>query len=383
VFRVWSAGCASGEEAYSLAIVFEEQFLRDSLHLVATDVSREALAKARAARYGAWSMRNATDEWTTRYFRPVPGKRFELVERVRRQVVFQYLNLARDEYPSFMTGVWGNDIILCRNVLIYLDKETVRAVARRLFDTLADGGWLITGPSDPPLGDYAPYEMVTTDAGVFYRKNIQNAAIVVPLEHSRSATRTAMTTHPVEPNPEPRVESDGERAGSADGASLARARAHFAAGRYEEAIEVVRSIGHHAGAAAIEVRAAANLLGAREAWHRCTAALLRFPLDRELYVLQASLLLDIRDYEGAAEAVRRLLYLDRTLVVGHLLLGSILSKGGHRAAAARAFRNARDLAKSAPADDVVPFTDGEKVGRLTDFARAQIQMLGEPNDARG
>ena len=61
-------------------------------------------------------------------------------------------------------------IILCRNVLIYFNAETIQAVARRLYDTLAPGGWLLTAASDPPLAAHAPFETVTTDAGVLYRR---------------------------------------------------------------------------------------------------------------------------------------------------------------------------------------------------------------------
>src|SRR6266478_6447425 len=72
------------------------------------------------------------------------GDRFVLEDRLRRRVAFEYLNLALDVYPSFGTGTWGMDVILCRNVLIYFDRETVRNVAWRLHEALAPGGWLIT-----------------------------------------------------------------------------------------------------------------------------------------------------------------------------------------------------------------------------------------------
>jgi chemotaxis protein methyltransferase CheR len=358
VFRVWSAGCASGEEAFSLAILFEQQFMGSRLHLVGTDVSRAALAKARVARYGRWSLRGVSEDWIDAYFRRCPGKQFELADRIRRQVTFEYLNLALDEYPSFFTGVWGNDVIFCRNVMIYLDRDTVRGVARRLFESLADGGWLITGPSDPPLGDYAPFETILTDDGLFYRRSQERVA-------RRSAT-APVPANDAAAVPRSAVEKDHTtdlRVVSANNVSASPTAAETE--RVEDG----------AGAAAVEVRATANSLGAREAARLCTAALQRFPLGVELYVLQASLLLDLRDYESAAQAARRLLYLDRSLVVAHLLLGSILGKIGEREQAARAFRNARDLAGSASPNDVVPFAEGEKAGRLADFACAQMQLL--------
>jgi len=396
-FRVWSAGCASGEEAYSLAILFEEQRLGANLHLIGTDVSRAALAKARVGRYGAWSLRGALEPWVNRYFRRCEPKQFEIAERLRQQVTFEYLNLALDEYPSFFTGVWGNDVILCRNVMIYLDRDTVRTVGRRLFESLADGGWLITGPSDPSLSDFAPYETIVTDAGVFYRRPPRYAEVGAsarapahddwgtPFVAAKYET-TGVGSLTIAQAPAALGSSVIDCAGSmslpieARGAGdewepMSAARAAFAAGRYDRAIQLTRALIHDAGAAALEVRATANLLGAREASRLCTAAMLRFPLGAELYVLQASLLLDLRDYEGAVQAARRLLYLDRSLVVAHLLLGSILGKRGDCEEAMRAFRNACDLAQLAPSDDAVPFTDGEKAGRLADFARAQMQLL--------
>jgi chemotaxis protein methyltransferase CheR len=431
VFRVWSAGCASGEEAYSLGILFQEQLPGGALHLVGTDISRIALGKAERARYNAWSLRNAKSHWIDLYFERCPNNQFELAPRIRKLAQFQYLNLALDEYPSFFTGIWGNDIIFCRNVLIYLDRDTVRAVARRLFESLGDGGWLITGPSDPPLGDYAPYETVLSDEGVFYRRGHgasarpqstpENPDRASGAEHDRAKTAedaeetedetssvrlvaAARIREAPDGRADPRrakgpsegaardrkiaAARDGgapDETRSADAAreeqgadSLAIARAAFMAGNYARSIALAKRIDGDA-AAALEVRATANLHGACEASRLCTAAILRFPLGTELYVLQASLLLDLREYDAASQAARRLLYLDRSLVVAHLLLGSSLAKRGEREEAARAFRNARDLAAFAPAGDPVPYADGEKAGRLADYARAQIELLGTAN----
>ena len=378
VFRVWSAGCASGEEAYSLAILFEEQLLGANLRLIATDISRAALARARAGRYGAWSLRGSDDERIDRYFRRREKNQFEIIDRIRRQVTFEYLNLARGEYPSFFTGVWGNDIILCRNVMIYLDRDTVRGLARRLFESLADGGWLITGPSDPPLGELAPYETMLTDAGVFYRRPERPSLLAGPGASHRCAE--VLRRDDVPPSEKVEVDTGPYRGAVSTTAAgddpVELARRALAAGLYDRAIQLARLRADDSAAAALEVRATANLLGTAKASRLCAAAVLRFPLAVELYVLQASLLLDLRDYDAAAQTGRRLLYLDRSLVVAHLLLGSIHGKRGERDEALRAFRNARELAGSAPSDDLVPFTDGERAGRLADFARAQIEQLG-------
>ncbi len=167
--RVWSAGCAAGEEPYSLAILLEEEGIAGA-HLLGTDISRPALARARAAAYGAWSLRGADERLVRRYFSRRADGGLVLDDRIRRRVAFEYLNLAAGDYPLASTGTCGMDLILCRNVLIYLDRRTVRRVARGLFESLADGGWLVTGPSDPLLSGEAPYETVVTSAAVVYRR---------------------------------------------------------------------------------------------------------------------------------------------------------------------------------------------------------------------
>jgi chemotaxis protein methyltransferase CheR len=167
--RAWSCGCASGEEAYSLAIVFLEEGLGERCYLLATDISRAALARCHQATYGSWSLRGPGAAVAAPYLTS-RGNRFVVHDRVRRVVTFAYLNLSRDALPSFAGGTWGMDLILCRNVMIYFDAVTVRGVARRLFEALAPGGWLITAASDPPLGGEAPFEVVVTDVGVFYRR---------------------------------------------------------------------------------------------------------------------------------------------------------------------------------------------------------------------
>ncbi len=166
--RAWSAACATGEEAYSLAILFAQCGLEQA-HLAATDITRAALAKARLAIFSAWSLRGESPLAARAYLTQV-GKEYRLDEKIRQRVNFAHLNLALDAYPSFAAGIWGMDLILCRNVLIYFDGDTVRRTAQRLHATLADGGWLITASSDPPLWEHAPFEVVADANGLFYRR---------------------------------------------------------------------------------------------------------------------------------------------------------------------------------------------------------------------
>jgi chemotaxis protein methyltransferase CheR len=367
--RVWSCGCASGEEAYSLAILLREEGLAKRCYLLGTDISRAALARCHQAAYSHWSLRGpgatAAAPYLTRR-----DNLFVVQDRIRRAVTFEYLNLAHAVYPSFATGTWGMDLILCRNVLIYFERETVRDVARRLFESLAPGGWLLTAASDPPLSAEAPFEVVVTDVGVFYRRSLLldgvtgrrrdgvtgdvEPAVVAPLAEGYDSPR-----HPIAPSAMP---------------TDAQARAAFAQGDYARAANLTETPTADLPLAILHVRALANLEMAR-AERACADAAAIHPLATELHYLHAVLLLELGRDEEAARAARRVVYLDPTLALGHFTLGSILMRCGDRARARRSYRNARDLCATRPADETVPLSDGMPAGRLAEAASAQLAVL--------
>ncbi len=373
VVRAWSAGCASGEEAYSLAIILAEEGLADRARVHATDISRPALAKARAAIYPGWSLRGDGAAAARPYLRAAGGE-YAVVEHVRRAVSFDRLNLALDVYPSFSTPIWGMDLVLCRNVLVYFDRETVRRVTRRLFASLADGGWLVTAPSDPPLSEHAPFATVTTAAGIFYRREAARHDEAPPATPaSRDAAGAAGG-----PRARHAAAALGDVAPGRDRAPAPRriedAADALAAGEYRRAVELVRDLADDPDATVVAVRALANL-DLAEAERVCAAASRRHVRSAELQALAALVLLELGRAGDAAAAARRALYLDGTLAVAHFTLGVILGRQGDAGAAVRCYRRARDLCAARPDDEPVPLGDGERCGRLAAAAQAQIALL--------
>lgn len=382
--RIWSAGCATGEEPYSLAIVLREQGLEGAAHIVATDLSRTAMAAARQGLYTRWSLRGVSDHVTRTYFEQV-SERFELMPAVREAVEFRYLNLAEDAYPSLPTGIWGMDLILCRNVLIYFDAETVARVARRLIDSLSDDGWLLLGASDPPLGDLVPCDVVVTNAGLAYRRPGRGAA-------RPRATPVATPTFALPPLPEPvavqqalappvapRAEPGPvvpEQEASDGPADAARS---YAERDYERASELagrlVQRDGSDPALWIVLVRALANRGDLEAAGQACAAALDRHRTSAELAYLHAVLLTEAGRHSDAATAARRALYLDRGLVVGHLVLGGALARLGDTDGARRAGRNAQRLLAGMAPDEIVSASDGEPAGRLAEMAAVQMRLV--------
>ncbi|MFA6311055.1 MAG: protein-glutamate O-methyltransferase CheR [Sterolibacterium sp.] len=146
--RLWSAGCASGEEAYSLAMLVDMLLPeRDgwSILILGSDIDETALAKARRGRYGQWSFRMTPPMLRQRYFRRT-GDEWALDERIRCMVTFHVVDLIGEPFPG--GELQDMDLILCRNVFIYFGAEVVSTVARKLARALSKGGYLMSGHTE-------------------------------------------------------------------------------------------------------------------------------------------------------------------------------------------------------------------------------------------
>jgi chemotaxis methyl-accepting protein methylase len=187
--RVWSAGCSTGEEPYTLAILLHEQTILDDwgVLLVGTDVNRESLRIAREATYPAWSFRATSEQFRQRYFEPV-GMNWRLTDSVRRMVRFGWSNLAADPLTPPSADF---DLIACRNVTIYFDEAATQRLYRTLVAALAPGGWLVLGPSDPLPADRDELDRVETHNAVFWRRRVKTYAPQPRVEPVRRAAATA------------------------------------------------------------------------------------------------------------------------------------------------------------------------------------------------
>ena len=203
--RIWSAGCASGEEPYSIAMMLRE-LLPDvedwSITILATDINNEALYRARKAVFGEWAFREERAKlWRSRYFRPL-GKEYELNPEVRRMVTLSRLNLADDNYPSYETNTTAMDLILCRNVTIYFSESMTRMVVDRFYNALVDGGWLVVGHAEPSVSVYARYETYNYPDTVLYRRNSKHIPldlILSPRWQPEPSPHVATDERPPEP----------------------------------------------------------------------------------------------------------------------------------------------------------------------------------------
>ncbi|MCW2613464.1 MAG: methyltransferase, CheR-type, partial [Frankiales bacterium] len=161
--RIWSAGCSTGDEPYSIAMVLRELLPSTAgwdVKVIATDISAGALATARAATYGPRALHLATPEQLARFFTRTADGRHEVRPEVRELVEFRHHNLVREAPPED-----GLDLVLCRNVTIYFSRETTRELVSRLHGGLRDGGYLFLGHSETLWQVSDAFRLVTLGTG--------------------------------------------------------------------------------------------------------------------------------------------------------------------------------------------------------------------------
>lgn len=175
-FSIFSAGCSSGEEPYSLAMMLFERFgerAKKLFILTGGDLDQQVLAKARQAVYGGMAFRTLSPAFKTRYFSPYQG-RYKLQESLRQWVTFRPFNLlnANDDSPG---GPF--DVILFRNVSIYFDQQTRRRIHQQLRQLLSPNGILLCGVTETLGNDLGVFEL-TEDRGVFYFRHAEQPTAV-------------------------------------------------------------------------------------------------------------------------------------------------------------------------------------------------------------
>jgi two-component system CheB/CheR fusion protein len=171
LIRAWSAGCASGEEAYTLAILLCEALGIDEFHkrvkIYATDIDEDALMQARQASYAATDVENLPPEFLPKYFTNSLG-RYVFRPDLRRSIIFGRHDLVQDAPISHL------DLLICRNTLMYLNAETQRRILARMHFALRDNGFLFLGKAEMLLSHSSLFSQVDLQYRVFHKVNKVN-----------------------------------------------------------------------------------------------------------------------------------------------------------------------------------------------------------------
>jgi chemotaxis protein methyltransferase CheR len=371
---IWSAGCSTGEEPYSIAMVLKRSSLDMSgVNLLATDISREALVRAAEARY----LRRRLDELGEReraLFAPEGGD-WRLNESVRSLVEFKLHNLVSFPYPLPSEGMW--DVIFCRNVLIYFNRETVRGIIESFRRVLNPGGYLFLGVSESLFQLSEGFELISTGKAFVYRNPDGKTRPARPARKPPPKKRPPprrdlerLVRRPPAPRPVAGLESNVQEArkmvasGDLDGAF----RILFElTGKHPDAVEPYMLLG--------ELALDRGALEEAWSWYQVVTELQ--PTDIDSRFLLAIVLYRLGHDREAAEHLRRLLFLDGGLALGHYYLGVVAHRMGDIDTALRSFRNALGCIESGGSD-----REAELLGKhnlsldeLAEASQARLRQL--------
>lgn len=375
--RLWSAACSSGEEAYSLAILVS-QLIPDlenwRISILGTDINPEALRKARAGIYGAWSFRRAPHGLRQNYFVAHGADTCRVSDRIRSMVTFRELNLAGHDFGDPGSGLRGMDLILCRNLLIYFTPEHSRRLARALHGCMADDGWLLVGPSECSQELFRDFATVNLPNAVFYRHR-SAASLQVP------AAPTAGQWMDV-PQPAPTTPPEASVAPVQASAEeeLEAARALAAQGRNADAIERLRAALERP-VIRYDTRLLRQLTQLLANQGDCAAALAVSErwiavdrLDAAAHYFHALVLLELGEPSRARESFKRAIYLLPDFELAHVSLGTVARAERRHDEARRHLESAARLLANRPDADTVDGADGMSVGRLREIVSALLEV---------
>jgi chemotaxis protein methyltransferase CheR len=377
--RIWSAGCCTGEEPYSVAMLLDRLIpdQRDwNITLLATDLNPAFLRQAAVGIYGEWSFRDMPDHLRQRYFKPRKDGRFEILPSIRKRVTFACLNLAEDSYPSLLTNTTAMDVILCRNVLMYFSAARVKKVAQNFHRSLVDDGWLMVSPAETSNSLFPQFKATPLSGTVFYRKtqdaeppaevagfSVSPLAMVDPLDLLATLPATLRM-------PEAMMPVSAQSAAAEPVASFESVSGH-PAGQDERA------------ALYLSAQACANQGKLAEAIGWCEKAMAADKLDPATHYLLAAILQEQGENDRAAQALRRALYLDPDFVLAHFALGNLRLSQGQPREARRHFDTAQALLQAYTQDEVLPEAEGLTAGRLGEIIASVRRNLPHATAASG
>jgi len=390
--RIWSAGCCTGEEPYSIAIMLTRMIVdwKDwNITILATDISASSLKKALSGRYAEWSFRNAPTWLKECFFRKTEDGYYEILPSIKQMVVFEQLNLAGDAYPSPTNNIYAMDLIFCRNVLMYFTPEHAKKAVLGFYQTLVDNGLLIINPSESIKLSGSPFVYVSFHGTTFYRKPAKGEIVEEGAKGKQGIGERIAVRHTGEnvlkTSHLPAVNSvpSGLRNDSGRVLKGKRGRAKEQRTPYEEALFLLEQRRYaeaeekmsawtehelrNPKALTLLARTCANQgkLDDAEMW--CEKAINADKCCAINYYLLATIVMEKYRFNEATTLLKRALYLDPRFALAHFVLANLLMRCGKRKISEKHLNNAFDIVSTRSHNEVVPESEGITAGRLMEI----------------
>ncbi len=367
VVRCWSAGCSTGEEAYSIAITLYEYFKNKqgwALKVLATDINPESLDIAQQGYYGPWSFREMDRETIEKYFHvpndrriSIPGlpqtKLYHIDSHIQQMVTFAQLNLLTPQWniPELSDSTF--DLIFCRNVFIYFDQDTAQTLALRFAKHLKPDGAFIAGPSEPWFLNGLP----------FIPKQITNGTIFIKKEHRdfSEQTKNQLPPHIAVSRPTPPMQSFEHRhskktlpnpapkpatSSSLESKEIIRARLLADSGEASHAIEIISDL------------------------------IQKEKTNPELYYLRGLAYFHAKDFASAESDLKKSLFLEPDNVVAYITLAAISEKKNNIKEMQKYYSNALHFLSKIEENAIVPGSNGIPAKAMREMIQSLMDTYG-------
>lgn len=350
---IWSAGCSTGEEAYSIAILMKEllpDFNQWNIKIIATDINLNSLSRAKDAIYGEWSFRETDIDFKNKYFDLVESNRYRLKEEIKKCVQFYYLNLADEVYAIDNNLIKEVDIIFCRNVLMYFSEKQAERIVNRYYEILNDKGWLIVAPSESLFLNKTEFIATSINNTFLYGKNHvnkeqKNYSQFTPVGKSCFIERKEINV-PVKKISVKSMESK----------------------------KIENKINYEE-----QCRLKANEGELEKALLLCKEAINQNKVNPVYYHLLANIEQELGDIKSAVDALKKAIYLDPNFVMAYFDLGNLFLKLGKNKEALKNFDNVNILLKEFQDEQNIPNTESVTVGMLKHFVKNILKEKGLHN----
>ncbi|MFN6485829.1 MULTISPECIES: CheR family methyltransferase [unclassified Nostoc] len=361
--RLWSAGCSTGEEAYSLAILVKELITNNQtwdILILGTDINQRAIALAQQGIYSDWSFRTTTEEIKNRYFQS-HKKGWKIDPAIQAMVTFQPGNLMQDNFPAYASSIHDFDLIICRNVFIYFDFNAIAQVIDKFYYSLTPGGFLLTGHT----------ELHGQKTELFQVKNFPESAVYQRHSSLNEQSKVLNTITPAAiESRETEISSP-----SLNPVWLTKLSVEACRGRTEAEEEKLFNINNslpspappaspasptsptspapqHFQAYCLMAEAYANFGDYSQASQACQQALQISPLAIEPYHLLAQIAEEQGDRDSAKLFLKRIIYLAPNSVTAHLELGFIYEREGNEKQAQKTWRSLLEILQNLPQEAI-------------------------------
>jgi chemotaxis protein methyltransferase CheR len=349
--RIWSAGCATGAEPYSLAIMIADEFADRiagwQVVIYATDLNRSYLARATEGKFRESALRSTSDEMRRACFSN-EGSNWTIHPRYKKWISFHQMNLVESEFSTSFDVRTDFDLILCRNVMIYFAPEECRKLVGKLYKSLGDEGWLLVGASEHNPDNYRSFRTVNTAGARLYQKTspprvrmAPEPILLRPVAAPEPILLRPVTATKVSGEPLIEAPAEPERAG------MEHLRGLADRGEWQNAVEYGQGL------------------------------LVQDRLNPSIHFYQALILDKLGFLDQSERSFRQAIYLNRGFALAHYHLGLALKRDRQMPAAYRSFGNVLRVLAGVADQSMVPDGPGITVKGLKELAKMHLRGLGE------